>query len=98
MTSEERVENESENNQNKKVSRREFLKFGVGVAAVAAGATALMGKIPLPAGQPSKKTPAANESSEPIVATVSGDQVTVMNGQTIVKTKDSGLAAPSLKK
>ena len=92
MTSEERVENESENNQNKKVSRREFLKFGVGVAAVAAGATALMGKIPLPEGQPSK-TPAANESSEPIVATVSGDQVTVMNGQTIVKTRDSGLAA-----
>jgi len=93
LTSEERVENESENNQNKKVSRREFLKFGVGVAAVAAGATALMGKIPLPEGQPSKKTPAANESSEPIVATVSGDQVTVMNGQTIVKTRDSGLAA-----
>jgi len=93
LTSEERVENESENNQNKKVSRREFLKFGVGVAAVAAGATALMGKIPMPEGQPSKKTPAANESSEPIVATVSGDQVTVMNGQTIVKTKDSGLAA-----
>ncbi len=94
MTSEERVENESENNQNRKVSRREFLKFGVGVAAVAAGATALMGKIPLPEGQPSKeKTPAANQSSEPIVATVSGDQVTVMNGQTIVKTKDSGLAA-----
>jgi len=93
LTSEERVENESENNQNKKVSRREFLKFGVGVAAVAAGATALMGKIPLPEGQASKKTPAANESSEPIVATVSGDQVTVMNGQTIVKTRDSGLAA-----
>ena len=93
MTSEERTENESENNQNKKVSRREFLKFGVGVAAVAAGATALMGKIPLPEGQASKKTPASNESSEPIVATVSGDQVTVMNGQTIVKTKDSGLAA-----
>jgi len=93
LTSEERVENESENNQNKKVSRREFLKFGVGVAAVAAGATALMGKISLPEGQPSKKTPGANESSEPIVATVSGDQVIVMNGQTIVKTKDSGLAA-----
>ncbi len=93
MTSEERTENESENNQKKKVSRREFLKFGVGVAAVAAGATGLMGKIPLPEGQPSKKTPAANENSEPIVATVSGDQVTVMNGQTIVKTKDSGLAA-----
>ena len=93
LTSEERVENESENISNKRVSRREFLKYGVGVAAVAAGATALMGKIPLPEEQPTKKTPAANDSSEPIVATVSGDQITVMNGQTIVKTKDSGLAA-----
>ena len=93
LTSEERVENESENIQNKKVSRREFLKYGVGVAAVAAGATALMGKIPLPEEQPTKKNPAANDSSEPIVATVSGDQITVMNGQTIIKTKDSGLAA-----
>jgi hypothetical protein len=94
LTSEERVENESENNSNKKgVSRREFLKYGVGVAAVAAGATALMGKIPLPEGQATKKTPAVNDSSEPIVATVAGDQVTVMNGQTVSKTKDSGLAA-----
>ena len=52
-----------------------------------------MGKIPLPEGQPAKKTPSANDSSEPMVATVNGDQVTVMNGQTIIKTKDSGLAA-----
>lgn len=65
----------------------------MGVAAVAAGATALMGKIPLPEVQPVKKTTPANDSSEPIVATVTGDQVTVMNGQTIIKTKDSGLAA-----
>jgi|SRR5437870_142223 len=93
LTSEERIENEPENNSSKKVSRREFLKYGVGVAAVAAGATALMGKIPLPEEQPAKKTPAVNDSSEPIVATVAGDQVTVMNGQTIVKTKDSELAA-----
>ena len=93
LTSEERVENESDNSTNKKVSRREFLKYGVGVAAVAAGATALMGKIPLPEGQPTKKTTPPNDSSEPIVATVRGDQVTVMNGQTIIKTKDSGLAA-----
>ena len=93
LRSKERVENESENSSNKKVSRREFLKYGVGVAAVAAGATALMGKIPLPDGQPTSKNPAANDSSEPIVATVTGDQITVMNGQTIIKTKDSGLAA-----
>ncbi len=93
LTSEERIEKEREDSSNKKVSRREFLKYGVGVAAVAAGAAALMGKIPLPEGQPTKKTPAVNDSSEPIVATVTGDQVTVMNGQTIIKTKDSGLAA-----
>jgi hypothetical protein len=94
LTPDKRVENESENNSNKKgVSRREFLKYGVGVAAVAAGATALMGKIPLPEGQSAKKIPPPNDSSEPIVATVSGDQVTVMNGQKVSKTKDSGLAA-----
>src|SRR2546422_11058374 len=93
MTAEEKAGQESEGSWNKKVSRREFLKYGVGVAAVAAGATALMGKIPLPEGQPAKKTPSANDSSEPIVATVNGDQVTVMNGKTIIKTKDFGLAA-----
>jgi len=30
----------------KRVSRRDFLKYGAGVAAVAAGATGLLGKIP----------------------------------------------------
>jgi len=92
LKAEERVEKEPENTSNKKVSRREFLKYGVGVAAVAAGATALMGKIPLLEEQ-STKTPGVNNSSEPIVATVEGDQVTVMNGQTVSKTRDSGLAA-----
>ncbi len=77
--------------ESRKVSRRDFLKYGVGIAAVAAGATALMGKIPIPAEQP--KTPAANDSAEPIVASVSGDQLTVMNGQVSVKVKDAGLAA-----
>ncbi len=86
------AEKDSENGSDKKISRREFLKYGAGVTAVAVGATALMGRIPLPDSSP-KKTPAPNNSSEAIVATVTGDQVTVMNGQTIVKTKDSGLAA-----
>ena len=75
-----------------KISRRDFIKYGAGVAAVAVGATALMGKIPLPLEQ-AKKAPPANDSSEPIVATVTGDQITVMNGQAIVKTRDSSLAA-----
>ena len=82
---------ESDQDSNNKISRRDFLKFGVGAAAVAAGATALMGKIPIPAERP--KTPAANDSAEPIVASVSGDQLTVMNGQVSVKVKDAGLAA-----
>ena len=84
-------ERESEQESSSRISRRDFLKYGVGVAAVAAGATALMGKIPLPADQP--KTPAANDSAEPIVASVSGDQLTIMNGQASVKVKDAGLAA-----
>ena len=82
---------ESEQESSSKISRRDFLKYGVGVAAVAAGATALMGKIPIPPDQP--KTPAANDSAEAIVASVSGDQLTVMNGQVSVKVKDAGLAA-----
>ena len=82
---------ESEQESSSKISRRDFLKYGVGVAAVAAGATALMGKIPIPAEQP--KAPAANDSAEPIVASVSGDQLTVMSGQVSVKVKDAGLAA-----
>ena len=84
-------EKESETESGSKISRRDFLKYGVGVAAVAAGATALMGKIPLPAEQP--KTAPANDSTEPIVASVSGDQLTVMNGQVSVKVKDAELAA-----
>jgi anaerobic selenocysteine-containing dehydrogenase len=82
---------EPEQESSNKISRRDFLKYGAGVAAVAAGATALMGKIPIPAEQP--KTPAANDSAEPIVASVSGDQVTVMNGQISMKVRDAGLAA-----
>ena len=82
---------DSEPDYSNKISRRDFLKFGVGAAAVAAGATALMGKIPVPAEQ--QKTPPANNSVEPIVASVSGDQLTVMNGQVSVKVKDAGLAA-----
>jgi TAT (twin-arginine translocation) pathway signal sequence len=82
---------ESEQDPGDKISRRDFLKYTVGAAAVAAGATALMSKIPIPTEQ--TKTPAANDSAEPIVASVSGDQLTVMNGQVSVKVKDAGLAA-----
>jgi TAT (twin-arginine translocation) pathway-exported protein len=81
----------SEQDSSNKISRRDFLKYGVGAAAVVAGATTLLGKIPVPSETP--KSPAANDSTEPIVASVSGDQLTVMNGQVSVKVKDAGLAA-----
>ncbi len=82
---------EPEEESKNRISRRDFLKYGVGVAAVAAGATALMGKIPLPAEQP--KTPSTSNSSEPIVVAVNSDQLTVMSGHNEVKLKDPGLAA-----
>lgn len=88
----EKVESDEESKD--KISRREFLKIGVGVAAVAAGATALMGRIPLP-GEQSKSptTRPTTDIAEPIVAAVDGDQVTVMSGHVAVKVRDAGLAA-----
>ena len=74
----------------RKISRRDFLKYGAGVTAVAVGATALMGKIPLPEDAP--KRPAINEKTSTIVVSVKGDELTVMSGQSEVKLKDSGLA------
>ena len=92
MNEDSATENDSGQVSKKKMSRRDFLKYGAGATAATIGAAALLDKIPLPRDQP-KKITTTNDSSEPIVATVSGDQVTVMNGQVIVKTKDSGLAA-----
>ena len=77
------------------ISRRDFIKFGVGAAAVTVSAAGLMGKLPLSIGQSKSQTtsPAApRNNAEPIVATVRGDQVTVMNGQDSVKIKDPLLA------
>ncbi len=82
--------NEPKTNQ-KKVSRRDFLKYS-SVAAVAAGAAAMIDKIPISSLE-TKSSPAPNTSQEPIVATVSGDQLTVMNGEASVKLKDPLLAA-----
>ncbi len=75
----------------KKVSRREFLKYS-SVAAVAAGAAAMIDKLPI-ANIHTNSSPARNASEEPIVATVNGDQLTVMNGEVSVKVKDPSLAA-----
>ena len=75
------------------ISRRDFIKFSVGAAAVTASAAAFMGKLPLSLEQPQSQPDAPRNSSDPIVATVRGDQVTVMNGQDSVKVKDPVLAA-----
>ena len=76
------------------ISRRDFLKIGVGVAAVAAGAVGVLGKLPISTSTSTSTgiSQPANTSTEPIVATVDGDQLTVMNGQTSVKVKDRNLA------
>src|SRR2546430_17563208 len=76
-----------------KFPRRDLTKLGVGAAAVTASAAAFMGKLPLSLEQPKSQPAAPRNSSEPIVATVRGDQVTVMNGQDSIKVKDPLLAA-----
>jgi hypothetical protein len=78
------------------ISRRDFIKFSVGAAAVTVSAAGLMGKLPLSLAQPKSQTPSPTvprNGAEPIVATVRGDQVTVMTGQDSVKIKDPILAA-----
>ena len=93
LTAEETAENEHDSRLDKKVSRREFLKYGMGVAAVAAGATGLLGKIPLPSESAPRRTVSINDGSEPIVVSVKGDQITVMSGHSAVKVRDPALSA-----
>ncbi len=82
----------SEREAGNRVSRRDFLKYGVGVTAVAVGATALMGKIPFPASETRQAAPPALSTSDPIIVAVHGDELTVMKGNQEVTLKDSGLA------
>src|SRR3989454_1989641 len=56
MLTDETQSNEPETATNRKVSRRDFLKYGAGVAAVAAGASGLMEKIPYLPSQPTAPT------------------------------------------
>ena len=76
-----------------KLTRRDFLKYSAGMAAVAAGASAMLGKIPLPATESAKTPPAPFTRSDPIVVSVNGDELTVMSGHSEVKVKDASLAA-----
>ncbi len=85
-------ENDQHEDSSRKISRREFLKYSAGVAAVAAGATAIMGKIPLPSTS-SKPNPTTQNSTDAMVVTVRGDELTLISGEKSVKMKDATLAA-----
>ena len=86
------MENDKKGSENK-VSRRDFLKYSAGVAAVAAGAAATLGKVSLPLSENKPASPSAPLSSEPIVVSVDGEELTVMSAQGEVKVRDSALAA-----
>jgi len=92
LSREEKLDEKSDGNPKSNISRRDFLKYSVGVAAVTAGSAALMGKVSFPLPREQSKTPASNSSIEPIVAAVNGDELTVMSGHVSVKVKDAGLA------
>ncbi len=85
-------EKDQQKDSDHKISRRDFLKYSAGVAAVAAGATAMMGKIPLPS-SPSRPNPTIQASSDAMVVTVRGDELTLISGEKSVKVKDATLAA-----
>ncbi len=86
----------NENNQTEEpqrnVTRRDFLKYSAGVAAVAVGAGTILGNLTLPSVEP---TAPQNRtiSDAPLVVHVNGDEVTVMSGDNEVKVKDAGLAS-----
>ena len=80
------------NETKRKLSRRDFLKYSAGVAAVAAGAAAMMNKIPFSNSQSTKSPNAANDG-EPIVVAVHGDELTIISGERSVKVNDPVLAA-----
>ena len=84
--------NETEEKSQGKITRRDFLKYSAGVAAVAAGATALMGRLPFPTGT-STAAQSRRLSGTPLVVMVKGDELTVMNGNDEIVVKDAALAS-----
>lgn len=76
-----------------RVSRRDFLKYSAGVAAVAAGAAATLGKVSLPLSENRPGASAGQLNSEPIVVSVNGEELTVMSAQGEVKVRDAAFAA-----
>ncbi len=84
--------NRTKDEPQRKITRRDFLKYSAGVAAVAAGAGTLLGGLPLPSGTTSPRQAKSN-NNEKLVVMVNGDELTVMNGDSEIVVKDSGLAS-----
>ena len=76
----------------RKITRRDFLKYSAGVAAVAAGAGTLLGGLPLPSGTTSAPQARSNSNTK-LVVMVNGDELTVMSGDSEIVVKDAGLAS-----
>ena len=89
MENDKNVKEESQGN----LSRRDFLKYSAGVAAVAAGASAMLAKLPLPSTDTAKPSVSPSKNSGPIIVAVNGDELTVMSGQSETKVRDPALAA-----
>lgn len=92
MKEESNRENEMQESQGK-LSRRDFLKYSAGVAAVTAGATAVLGKLPLPSTETAKPSVSPSRNSGTIIVAVNGDELTVMSGHSETKVRDPALAA-----
>lgn len=84
-------DNES-NDKKKNLTRRDFLKYGAGVAAVAAGAAAMLDKIPFKSSELSK-APAPTGNGEAMVVAVQGDVLTLITGERSVRVRDANLAS-----
>ncbi len=80
------------NDKKKNLTRRDFLKYGAGVAAVAAGAAAMLDKIPFKSSELSK-TPTPISNGEAMVVAVQGDVLTLITGERSVRVRDANLAS-----
>ncbi len=85
-------DNQSNGEPQRKITRRDFLKYSAGVAAVAAGAGTLLGGLPFPSGTTSSPQARSNSNTK-LVVMVNGDELTVMSGDSEIVVKDAGLAS-----
>jgi len=85
-------DNQTKEETQRKITRRDFLKYSAGVAAVAAGAGTLLGGLPLPSSTTSSPQARSNSNTR-LVVMVNGDELTVMSGDSEKVVKDAGLAS-----